>query len=160
MTQMPQAVYICVMSWLGEIPAAAHFEHIARRRLGCIATVHLKFSAASWSPSRSAVLHVALRLIISWGSRRMEAMERLEDRLGRQWHRALQPAMNLSPQDTVTVRLRRLVRMYRVSAEVTRRLVRSRPDLSETIADIQADVERQIVEDVSSSSSEGSSEDR
>ena len=64
--------------------------------------------------------------------------------------------MFLSPLDTVTVRLRRLVRMYRVSAEVTRRLVRSRPELGDIVADIQVDVERQIVEDGSSSSSEGS----
>jgi hypothetical protein len=155
---MCQTVYVCVMSWLSEVPLTAHFEHIARRHLSSVATSHLNFSAVAWSPSRAAVFQVALRLIVCWGSRRVQASERFDDRLGRQWYRAMQPAMILSPLDSVTTRLRRLVRMYRVSAEVTRRLVRSRPELGEVVAAIKVDVERLIVEDDDSSSSEGSEE--
>ena len=153
---MCQAVYLCVASWMSEVPLSTHSEHIARRRLSAVARVYLDFSAAAWSPSRAAMLQVALRLIASWGSRRVEEMQRTDNRLGRQWFRAMQPVLNLSPLETVTTRLRRLVRMYRVSAEITRRLVRSRPELAEVVAALREDVERFIVDDVSSEGSDES----
>ena len=155
---MPQSVYFLVLQWLVEMPQERHFEHIRGWQLGNEAYCYLFLSTAAWSPTRAAMVRVALRLFICSGSRDSLSTDRRLSRLERQWGRALQPVAVLAPADSATARLRRLVRMYRVSAEVMRRLLRLHPELREAAAMIEADVGRLMVED-QSSSSEGSSED-
>ena len=150
MAVMPQSAYLCVMSWISEVPLT-RFEHLMRRQLFGVATVYLQFSTAAWSPSRPAMLAVAQRALLCWYNLHMEAMNREEARFDRQWDRVLQTVIVAAPGESTTAMLRRLARLYRVSEEVTRRLLRRRPELSDVIAEIRADVEEMIVEDASSS---------
>ena len=151
---MPQAVYLCVMAWVGEVPLAALFNHIARWQLGNIAYAHLDFSIAAWSPSRAAVLQVAMRLLMSSGVRDVEHHERLAARVDRQQRRALGALPFLQPVDSITVQVRELVRSHRVERAVLAGLVHMHPHLLQDIAVLRDAAERRVVEDESSSSDE------
>jgi hypothetical protein len=153
MVDMPQTVYFLVLQWLVDVPTS-HFEHIRRGQLGVEASRYLFVSAAAWSPSRAAMVRIALRLMVCDGERYIVWYERMVQRVHRQQDRALQAVRFLDPRDSPTTRVRQLARAYQVETEVTRRLLRLHPQMHEAAASIRADAERLMVEDDSSDGSE------
>ena len=150
--EMQQAVYLCLMHWFADVPSQDHFEHIARWRVGNTAYQHLHVSSAAWSPSRAAIVRLALRLLLCSGVRDLEWNYRMAAQLNRQQRRAMAPLLILDPLDTVTHQVRQLVRAHRVEQDVLHRLLRLHPQLRGVVGDLRAAAAQRMVEDNSSSS--------
>jgi len=152
---MPQAAFLCVTAWLGEVPfERGLFDHVARWQLIKIAYAHLDWSIAAWSPSRAAVVKVAMRLLICSGQRDLDRRFQLEARLDRQQRRALAALPFLDGADTVLGQVRELVRAHRVMLSVMAGLLRMHPQLIEDIAVLRDAAGGRVTEDGSSSSEE------
>ena len=154
MSEMAQAVYFCVMGFLAEVPMTELFQHITRWRVANIAYVHLMFSTAAWSPTRPAVLQLALRLSVNSGARDLDFNSRLAARFVRQQRRALAALPFLLPVDTVTAQVRQLVRLHRVERAVLAGLLRMHPQLLQDADVLRDAAASRVVEDESSSSSD------
>ena len=150
---MPQAAFLCVSAWMAEVSNdAGLFAHIVRWQLFNVAYEQLNWSTAAWSPSRGAMVKVALRLLVSAGQRGMDHQFELAARANRQHRRALAALPFLNTADAVVTQIRGLVRSYQVMLSVMAGVMRSHPRLIDEITALRAAAEDRVVEDSSSSS--------
>jgi hypothetical protein len=118
MSQMVQAVYVCVSNWIAEVKIT-QFLHLVRWQMGAIGYDHLSWSTAAWSPSRAAIVQVALRLFVVDARRDLVLQDRLGAQLVRRLRRAVQnTGLPMHSHDSVLQCVRRLAREYRLDRTV------------------------------------------
>ena len=152
---MTQAAFLCVSAWMGEVSnEAGLFMHIVRWQLFNVAYEQLSWSTVAWSPSRGAMVKIAMRLLVSAGQRGMDHQFELAARVNRQNRRALAVLPFLNNADAVVTQVRGLVRSYQVMLSVVAGLLRAHPRLIDEVTMLRAAAEDRVVEDGSSSSEE------
>ena len=110
-----QPVFLLLVQWHLEIVDTEQFLHLRRWSLGNEGYNYLYLSSAAWSPSRAAMVRVAMRLFVLDLRRDLV----LHDRLGSQMMRRLRRAVGatglpVAAGEDVVQWVRRLAREYRV----------------------------------------------
>jgi hypothetical protein len=147
---MPEPVYLVLMQYFAET-TSPRFTHIRRARLPDEAYDYLAVRIAAASLQRAAILQVAMRMIMVYQQREAAYQDMLGTRWYRQQDRAMQAIPSLLPHDTVTVRVRQLVRAHQIATETLTALLQQHPRLRAAAARIRQRAEVNFLEDESSS---------
>ena len=147
MAQMEQAVYVCVSNFMADVQVT-RFAHLVRWQVGSIAYDHLSWSTAASSPSRAALVQLALRLLLVDQRRDVRMQDMLMAQLMRRLRRAVvATGIEVDDSDTELELVRRLARAYRVDRYVAVGVRRGRD-----AAQMRRIVDSSIREDVDSES--------